>query len=131
MSFILQLFTAPHCGVFSGQDVRFVHIKEAMTWTEAQSYCREHHTDLASVRDPRDNQMIRELIPAGQKVWIGLFRDSWKWVDGSNFSFTYWAANEPNGALETCGTANFEDSGKWEDVSCGRKTAFICHSGKP
>uniref|UniRef100_A0A3P9LTK7 C-type lectin domain-containing protein n=1 Tax=Oryzias latipes TaxID=8090 RepID=A0A3P9LTK7_ORYLA len=65
----------------------FVYINKSMTWSEAQIYCREHYSDLASVRNMTDNEEITKLIPNRRNVWIGLFRDSWKWSDGSSFSF--------------------------------------------
>ncbi|GLD62042.1 C-type mannose receptor 2-like protein [Lates japonicus] len=71
-----------------------------------------------------------ELLPSGQDVWIGLFRDSWKWSDGSNSSFRYWneATGEPNGPKENCAAAFFKSSGKWADVTCDQRTGFICYS---
>ncbi|XP_033981455.1 type-2 ice-structuring protein-like [Trematomus bernacchii] len=103
-----------------------------MTWTEAQSYCREHHTDLASVRNPAESQLIVELSPVGYRAWIGLYRDSWKWSDGSNSSFKYWAEKEPNyRASKVCVAAAFDDSGKWEDLDCGVKKPFICYGPVP
>ncbi|XP_010779381.1 lectin BRA-3-like, partial [Notothenia coriiceps] len=102
-----------------------------MNWTEAQSYCREHHTDLASVRNETENQQIVELLPAGI-YWIGLYRDSWKWSDGSNSSFKYWAENNPNyRAFKVCVAAAFNNSGKWEDLDCGVKKPFICYGSVP
>ncbi|XP_033981492.1 lectin BRA-3-like [Trematomus bernacchii] len=98
-----------------------------MTWTEAQSYCREHHTDLASVRNRAENQQLVELFPGGA-YWIGLYRDSWKWSDGSNSSFKYWAVNEPNyRASKVCVAAAFDNSGKWEDLDCEVEKPFICY----
>lgn len=99
-----------------------------MTWTEAQSYCREHHTDLASVRDETENQKVQELVPAGT-AWIGLYRDSWKWSDGSSSSFRFWKTGEPNNywGNETCAAAAFRDSGKWADWPCNKKFPSICY----
>ncbi|XP_059204703.1 C-type lectin domain family 17, member A-like [Centropristis striata] len=117
--------------LFSGQDVTFVPTDDSMTWTEAQSYCREHHTDLASVRNQEENQKVKELIPAGgggRYFWIGLFRDSWKWSDGSNSSFRDWAPGEPNGPNENCAVADFSSSGGWWDVGCDGTHPFICYS---
>ncbi|XP_018521328.1 macrophage mannose receptor 1-like isoform X1 [Lates calcarifer] len=116
------------CMDVRGSNVTFVFINNLMTWTEAQSYCRANHTDLASVRNMEENQKIMELLPSGQSVWIGLFRDSWKWSDGSNSSFRYWITGEPNGGTENCVAANFHKSGKWEDQHCGQRRAFICYS---
>ncbi|XP_059208081.1 uncharacterized protein LOC131986958 [Centropristis striata] len=119
--------------LFSGLNVTFVFINDSMTWTEAQSYCREHHTDLASVRDLTENQKVQELIPAWKAVWIGLFRDSWKWSDGSNSSFSHWQPGEPNnnGGAEACAAVVFGFSGRWVDVPCGRMYPFICYGPVP
>ena len=119
------------CGLFSGQNVKFVYINTPMNWTEAQSYCREHHSDLASVRNMSENEKIRQLIPSGQQVWIGLFRDSWKWVDGSNSSFRFWGEGQPDRAENNCGAVHFLGNGQWEDWHCNREMAFICYRGKP
>ena len=125
----LCLYTALHCGLFSGLNVTFILINISMTWTEAQSYCRERYTDLASVRNMADNQKVQELVPAGGRVWIGLFRDSWKWSDGSNSSFRYWRAGEPNNyPLKQAVIADFSNSGQWEDWPSDVKKAFICYS---
>nr|XP_033485443.1 L-selectin-like [Epinephelus lanceolatus] len=124
------LYTAPHCALFSGSDVTFILITKSMTWTEAQSHCRVNYTDLTSVRNMTENQKVQELIPAGERVWIGLFRDSWKWSDGSNSSFRHWIPGQPdnNGGTEDCVTAYFGSSGQWYDEPCAIRRAFICYS---
>ncbi|XP_051245091.1 uncharacterized protein LOC127356994 isoform X2 [Dicentrarchus labrax] len=101
----------------------FVFVNESKTWTEAQSYCREHYTDLASVR----NQTENEQITGGRDLWIGLYRDSWKWSDGSAHSFSNWNTdtNQPNGGLlEPCVTSY---SGKWEEWPCSTRWFFVCY----
>ncbi|XP_031166243.1 lectin-like [Sander lucioperca] len=106
-----------------------------MTWTEAQSYCREHYTDLASVRNLTENQKVYYTIftkytdNIGSVVWIGLFRDSWKWSDGSSSSFRFWKKLQPDNKYgnETCVAADFSNSGKWEDWPCDMERAFICY----
>ncbi|XP_035994624.1 C-type lectin lectoxin-Phi1-like [Fundulus heteroclitus] len=104
-----------------------------MTWTAAQKYCRDHHSDLASVRNMTENQKIQQLVPAGDKVWIGLYRDTWKWSDGRNFSLSYWNSVEPNNKEppEICVAAAFDAEGKWEDWPCEIKRTFICYSYIP
>uniref|UniRef100_A0A3Q4H2U6 C-type lectin domain-containing protein n=1 Tax=Neolamprologus brichardi TaxID=32507 RepID=A0A3Q4H2U6_NEOBR len=129
----LWIYIVLHFGLFSGLNVTFVFINTFMTWTEAQSYCRAHHTDLASVRNMSENQRVTEVLPAGQAAWIGLFRDSWKWTDGSNSTFRYWNTNQPDLSTgsKLCVSGLFVSlSGVWEDWNCDRKTAFICYSGK-
>ncbi|KAM3618052.1 uncharacterized protein V6R79_014507 [Siganus canaliculatus] len=107
---------------------RFVLASTSMNWTEAQSYCRDHHTDLASVRNMEENNEVMNLVPSGQTAWIGLFRDSWKWSDGSSLSFTYWRQGEPNSNIETQENCALSNSGRWEDWPCDIKRAFICYS---
>ncbi|XP_033943274.1 uncharacterized protein [Pseudochaenichthys georgianus] len=117
------------CFDVTGPNAAFVLIERYMTWTQAQSYCREHHTDLASVRNPAESQQIVDLLPGGgYRYWIGLYRDSWKWSDGSNSSFKYWKVNKPDlRALKVCVAAAFDNSGKWEDLDCGLEKPFICY----
>uniref|UniRef100_A0A3B3DHA6 C-type lectin domain-containing protein n=1 Tax=Oryzias melastigma TaxID=30732 RepID=A0A3B3DHA6_ORYME len=117
----------PRLVLFSGLNVNFVYIDKAMTWSKAQIHCRENYSDLASVRNKEDNNRITDVIPGRKTVWIGLFRDSWKWSDGSSLSFQYWSRNEPNGPTEICGAAYIENSGKWVDANCVNQFQFICY----
>ena len=110
-------------GPFSGPNATFTLFQNTMTWTEAQSACRKDDTDLASVRNLVENQRLENS--AGRGYWIGLYRDSWKWSDGSFSSFRYWAENEPNHRV--CVAAAFHDSEKWEGLYCGLKKPFICY----
>lgn len=40
----------------------YILITEKKTWSEAQHYCRQNHTDLASVRNGADNNAIQKAI---------------------------------------------------------------------
>ncbi|XP_029312842.1 lymphocyte antigen 75-like isoform X2 [Cottoperca gobio] len=120
------------CFDVRGPNVTFVLINIPMIWTEAQSYCRANYTDLASVRNMAENQKIHDLLPTEGASWIGLSRDSWKWSDGSNSTFSFWKTGEPdNNGNEACGAANFKSSGQWEDIPCDVKIPFICYSPLP
>ncbi|KAL7399234.1 hypothetical protein ABVT39_021880 [Epinephelus coioides] len=118
------------CSYVRGSDVTFILINKSMTWTEAQSHCRVNYTDLTSVRNMTENQKVQELIPAGERVWIGLFRDSWKWSDGSSSSFRPWIPGFPDnyGGNQLCVAADFGSSGQWFNLPCDDRTAFICYS---
>ncbi|KAI9515689.1 hypothetical protein NQZ68_023341 [Dissostichus eleginoides] len=121
------------CCEVKGPNTTFVLTDSKMTWTEAQSYCREHHTDLASVRNLMEDQQLKEMAAtAGGDAWIGLSRDSWKWSDGSTYSFRHWQENEPNyKSRKVCVAAAFHDSGKWYDDNCGKTRHFICYKDVP
>ncbi|KAF7210684.1 macrophage mannose receptor 1 isoform X1 [Nothobranchius furzeri] len=116
------------CSDVKGQDATFAYINTTMNWTNAQSYCREHHTDLASVRNMSENQNVMKLIPAGQVAWIGLYRESWKWVNGRTPTFMYWSSTKPDGLTSNCATAYLSGAGRWEDWSCSAQKAFVCLS---
>ncbi|XP_043959485.1 macrophage mannose receptor 1-like [Gambusia affinis] len=120
------------CANTSGQTAAFFYINTLMNWTDAQSYCRLHYTDLASVRSLQENEQIRAARPAGLIVWIGLYKDTWKWSNGNLFLFSYWASGQPDGGLNNCTAADYSLSGRWEDWPCGLEKAFICyHDAEP
>uniref|UniRef100_A0A3B4BW30 C-type lectin domain-containing protein n=1 Tax=Pygocentrus nattereri TaxID=42514 RepID=A0A3B4BW30_PYGNA len=90
-----------HSWFLYGLHYSLVLIFEFKNWTEAQRYCREHHTDLASVRNQKENQRIASIVGLNVQlsfVWIGLYRTR-IWSDQSNSSFRYWK-EEPNVNLE-------------------------------
>uniref|UniRef100_A0A673WD70 C-type lectin domain-containing protein n=1 Tax=Salmo trutta TaxID=8032 RepID=A0A673WD70_SALTR len=124
--------------LFAGETTNrstFIFVNEPIkTFSEAQSYCREYHTDLASVRNQTENQEIQKMVSKGSKVWIGLFRDSWKWSDGSDSSFRYWKPTQPNnnGGVQSCGAAVYKEgqswTDRWFDWNCNDRHPFVCYS---
>ncbi|XP_029112225.1 C-type mannose receptor 2-like [Scleropages formosus] len=111
----------------------YILIETYLTWREAQRYCRENYTDLASVRTQVDQQQMKSLVSS--TVWIGLFRDPWQWSDQRNSSFRYWAPGKPDNydGNEKCTVASITQtlSGTWDDRQCGEKHPFICYDEKP
>ncbi|KAL7375180.1 hypothetical protein ABVT39_013275 [Epinephelus coioides] len=71
-------------------------IEDRMSWPQAQSYCREHHTDLVSGDQQLEDDEFKTQYKSDREAWIGLFRDSWRWSDGSNHSFRYWDLESDN-----------------------------------
>ncbi|MGH0163494.1 UNVERIFIED_CONTAM: hypothetical protein FKN15_045055 [Acipenser sinensis] len=49
---------------------RYTLIEELKTWTEAQQYCREHHTDLVSTKSASENEDLVKKAQ-GKPFWIG------------------------------------------------------------
>ncbi|XP_076145698.1 C-type mannose receptor 2-like, partial [Alosa pseudoharengus] len=107
----------------------YVLVTDKKNWADAQRYCRERHTDLASVRNQKENDQIEE-VSGGSSAWIGLFRDAWEWSDGSSSSFRHWNTGEPNyGSIdEFCAEILNAPGGWWNDASCDdHQTPFICY----
>ncbi|XP_060791484.1 macrophage mannose receptor 1-like [Neoarius graeffei] len=111
---------------------RYVLVTQNMNWTEAQSYCREHYTDLTSVRNDTENQKIGSLFSPYDSgyntVWIGLYRTR-SWSDKSNSSFRNWKPGQPDNYRqnESCTAVAFNDSGKWTDENCSQVLPFLCY----
>uniref|UniRef100_A0A3B3VKU6 C-type lectin domain-containing protein n=1 Tax=Poecilia latipinna TaxID=48699 RepID=A0A3B3VKU6_9TELE len=86
----------------------FLCYDENKTWTEAQSYCREKHTDLISgTKQIEDEEVKNEISHVGSYTYIltGLFRDTWRWSDGSSFSFRHW-------------NKGFDYQARYDDIRC-------------
>ncbi|XP_048019662.1 macrophage mannose receptor 1-like [Megalobrama amblycephala] len=102
-----------------------------MSWPEAQSYCREKYTDLATVDNMDDVNRLVNIVDAGYSgsVWIGLKRGTqtrWAWSNGENKSSPYsnWASGEPNG-IASCVSYY---KGFWVDMDCSSSLYFTCYT---
>ncbi|XP_039897022.1 C-type mannose receptor 2-like isoform X2 [Simochromis diagramma] len=105
-------------------------IETSMNWTQAQSYCRFYHTDLASGLDQVDGEEMKTLFNNHTfSAWVGLFRDSWRWSDGSDFSFRYWDMELFNDkqSNKTCAMTLLNRSGKWSSDECDKEKPFFCY----
>uniref|UniRef100_A0A3B3VAL6 C-type lectin domain-containing protein n=1 Tax=Poecilia latipinna TaxID=48699 RepID=A0A3B3VAL6_9TELE len=121
---------------------QFHYIKQNKTWTEAQQYCREKHTDLVTVTNMKDMKRLIN-ISAGSKnrAWIGLHYQThgtrtWYWsLPGVEFdvSDTNWMSGEPTDKHrnEISGNCGFLfKSFTWADESCHHVEFFLCYDGE-
>ncbi|XP_014834168.1 PREDICTED: C-type mannose receptor 2-like [Poecilia mexicana] len=65
-------------------------------------------------------------------AYIGLFRDAWRWSDGSSFSFRHWNKNfnNPETISGQCTMTVFDDGGRWKNENCTERKPFICYDDK-
>ncbi|XP_036420727.1 macrophage mannose receptor 1-like [Colossoma macropomum] len=120
---------------------RYHFVSENKTWTEAQSYCRQIYTDLATINNMEEMNTLKATLQnkAGHHVWIGLQKgDSQKWLwsleDGTSFidgqSYTNWNSGEPNNEANSNSSVFMRGDGRWTDEDWTKTWPFVCYTGK-
>ncbi|XP_017316419.1 macrophage mannose receptor 1 [Ictalurus punctatus] len=107
---------------------RFVaYLLPRITWLDSQAYCRQHHTDLATVMTESDVSLLGQLLPPLNIIsgWVGLTRNTWEWSDRSNASYLPWLSGQPDNlnTWENCATAT---AGLLSDEQCTNEYYFTC-----
>uniref|UniRef100_A0A3Q1GTE2 C-type lectin domain-containing protein n=1 Tax=Acanthochromis polyacanthus TaxID=80966 RepID=A0A3Q1GTE2_9TELE len=106
-------------------------IQEMKSWTDAQAYCREHHTDLAMIENDQENMQVMSVLSvSAYSAWIGLYRQPCRWSDNSSSSFTNWRDGEPNNGNRNQYCVAESSDHLWIDESCDNKLAFWCYGGE-
>ncbi|XP_049338834.1 macrophage mannose receptor 1-like isoform X12 [Astyanax mexicanus] len=124
------LWTLSFCGT-----LQFYLVNERKNWTEAQKYCREKYTDLATIENQEEMDAVKSAVNGSSDyVWIGLRLNpkvnpiSWIWSDGSNFSYSNWVHGQPNNHVgDNCVQLRTEYGYGWDDVFCYSPFQFICY----
>ncbi|TRY85194.1 hypothetical protein DNTS_018414, partial [Danionella cerebrum] len=106
---------------------RYVFVSKSLSWKDARSYCKQFYTDLVSIHSQSENDEILNMAPSAQ-AWIGLFRDTWKWSDGTNVStssFT-WMTEQPEMTQlqRPCGVSDSGGMIRYQD--CSSVLPFLC-----
>ncbi|KAK0423799.1 hypothetical protein QR680_008337 [Steinernema hermaphroditum] len=139
--------TPPYCapgescsiGCYTGwtlnRETRFCYmaaVNNEAKWAEAEAYCLEQDSHLASIHDPKENAFVESLAFAGNtntEAWLGgHYYDEDKqfhWTDGCPFDYANWAPNEPiRPDVDNCLEMSLWN-GLWNDISCELKTRVI------
>ncbi|KAL7880784.1 hypothetical protein SRHO_G00030380 [Serrasalmus rhombeus] len=118
---------------------QFHVVNERKTWTNAQKYCKEKYTDLATIESKEEMNAVTALVKGtAGRIWIGLrqkyLKSSavWIWSDGSNSSYRDWNTGEPNnGVGDVCVQLWKSPKYRWNDDYCTRSNPFICYKKLP
>nr|XP_023692234.1 macrophage mannose receptor 1-like isoform X3 [Paramormyrops kingsleyae] len=124
-----------HCSCLSHQ-YHFVNIN--LSWTDAQTYCRENYTDLATIDNMEEMKRLTESVDTDYtgEAWIGLKKGTswrWQWSSGEGGTgYTNWATGATYNQNNGYNCVGMKDDGYWNNVDCFQQTQtgyFICYTG--
>ncbi|KAM8753721.1 L-selectin-like [Acanthopagrus schlegelii] len=136
---LLLIMAASGLSAVSSQLRRQYHfVYDQKNMAEAQKYCRETYTDLATVDNMEDMTTLinmGDLNKVFQGYWIGLYDDvnSWRWsLSDTSFyrdgeaEFRQWQDGQPNNynSREHCIVT--DSDGRWGDYHCINHFWSIC-----
>ncbi|KAI4799668.1 hypothetical protein KUCAC02_016733 [Chaenocephalus aceratus] len=124
---LLVMAAAGLSAVSSFVDRQYYFVDEMKNMTEAQRYCREKYTDLATVHSVELVKLLKDSFRSNtSKAWIGLHddRDTWSW-SLSNTSFNYFAQTSDSDRREHC-TLNSSVDELWDAAGCEEHFNAIC-----
>uniref|UniRef100_A0A3B3CZ06 C-type lectin domain-containing protein n=1 Tax=Oryzias melastigma TaxID=30732 RepID=A0A3B3CZ06_ORYME len=131
-----KIFILSSCLLFH----QYHFVDQRLNWTEAQTYCRQKYTDLATIETSEEmDQLMETVSSAGYKsgFWIGLYIEiNWRWSDGFSGSFTgnsYETSVNPSNCLsdQICMIVYWHsEHHHWSDSNCSSVFPFVCYNGK-
>ncbi|CAI5670281.1 unnamed protein product [Oreochromis niloticus] len=134
-------FSLSFCSKFPPRT--YYYVDKKMSWNDAQQYCREKYTDLATFESMDDISRLHSTFSYSW-AWIGLRDDpeswkntlgndtnSWRWTitgEMSKTDYNNWYSTNPNnyGGNESCVAMDL--GGKWFDKNCGESINFVCYN---
>ncbi|KAG7239744.1 hypothetical protein INR49_028564 [Caranx melampygus] len=121
----------------------YYYVNLKVTWADAQQYCREKYTDLATIESGDDISMLKPNIsyswawiglkddPASWKVTMGNDQNSWRWSatgETSKTGYQSWNVSEPGSGSGKENCVKMDEAGAWHDVSCEMSYRFVCYT---
>jgi len=117
---------------------QYVFVNESKTWAEAQRYCREKYTDLATIENSQQTVQLIDKVndDSIDLAWIGLLDDlsTWKWtLEDSGFfkegekDFRNWFNSVPSINGDEC---VYMVKGIWKTAGCVNKIHHVCYDGE-
>ncbi|KAL3056018.1 hypothetical protein OYC64_018677 [Pagothenia borchgrevinki] len=104
---------------------------EEASWEQSRQNCRARGAHLVIVDSNEEQDFITSMTK--KDTWIGLSdreeEGTWKWVDGSPLTLTFWKGGEPNngagGSEEDCAYI-YSNKNVWNDAFCSVDLLWMC-----
>uniref|UniRef100_A0A3Q3JWB0 C-type lectin domain-containing protein n=1 Tax=Monopterus albus TaxID=43700 RepID=A0A3Q3JWB0_MONAL len=101
------------------------------SWQDSRKDCLQRGADLVIISNKEEQEFTRRFQ---KHIWIGLSdqekEGTWKWVDGTPLTTSYWGTDEPNNYQqrnEDCGEIRFYNTeNSWNDLECENNNMWIC-----
>ncbi|XP_069066163.1 C-type lectin-like [Pleurodeles waltl] len=126
----------PVCGIHNWRlfgNTCYKLFRSKVSFASAELYCRRRIQGgrLASIHSSSDDRRLVRLYPSGlTRAWLGGIYlqqgKSYVWTDGTNFNYQNWAPGEPNNYYGKESCMEMFRNGKWNDLPCHSRQAFIC-----
>ncbi|KAM8826041.1 C-type lectin domain family 4 member D-like [Synchiropus picturatus] len=101
-------------------------------WVDSQTFCQNYNAHLAVIDSQEEQEFIsnqaEQYHDAKHGYWIGLKheKNEWTWVDGSNTTVTYWAAEQTTYGKCVLLLPKSPPQANWKKTSCSMYNRWIC-----
>ncbi|XP_040892222.1 CD209 antigen-like protein C [Toxotes jaculatrix] len=114
---------------FSGSVYYISSIKK--NWDKSRNDCLQRGADLMIINSKEEQDFAAQM---NDSMWIGLTdretEGTWKWVDGTPLTISFWASGEPNSYASTeedCAELRYHRTVEsWNDRSCRYQIPWVC-----
>ena len=123
VSFTVSTVSTPSAGELVSQREEnhklFCLYEKAADWLAAEAIAAAGGGSLAAITSQEEQDAVAELVTEfGYPCWLGaeVFRNSsWRWTNGSSFSYSNWAELEPSGGYGKENCLQILPGGEWND----------------
>ncbi|XP_070829826.1 macrophage mannose receptor 1-like [Chaetodon trifascialis] len=110
-----------------------LNTQSALTWSQAETSCKQQGASLLSITDPHEQAYITALLgEGGSKIWIGLILDpehGWIWSNGRPYRYMKWDSGHPlPNPGHNCAIFDPAVQYSWQSLPCSKKLGYICYS---
>ncbi|CAK6982222.1 CD209 antigen-like protein E [Scomber scombrus] len=110
---------------------------ESGSWSIGRQDCRERGADLVVINSLEEQKFFSTFTEVKTMSWIGLTdivtEGTWKWIDGTPLTLSYWGTNQPDNGGGTYGEEDcahfytgYKTLNNWNDLPCRVYVQWTC-----